>query len=84
MLVPIVFLTPIQSVDLRHFLISQRKVIQLGILPDKICNAGAGDDHHALLEIPPKDHLSGEYTTACSRKAFRASFTLAAALCIAD
>ena len=58
-LVPIVFFIPVKGVDLRHLLVGQYKVIQLSVFLDVIRIAGAGDDRHTLLQIPPEDHLSG-------------------------
>ena len=51
--IPIVLFVPVEGLDLRHLLIAQRKMIQLRIFLDVVRIAGTGNDHHALLQVPP-------------------------------
>ena len=60
-LVPIVLFVPVKGVDLRHFRIGQLEAVQFGVLLDMVGIAGAGDDYHTLLQIPPQDNLGGGY-----------------------
>ena len=53
------FFSPIQRIDLCHFRVGQREIIEFSILPDVIRVAGAGNDYHALLKIPAEDYLRG-------------------------
>ena len=41
------------------------KIIQFRILLDVVGIAGAGNNHHALLEIPPENHLGGGHAVVC-------------------
>ncbi len=56
-LVPVVLFISVKGVDLLHFRISQLEIVQFGILSNMLRVAGAGNDHHALLQIPMEDHL---------------------------
>ena len=57
--IPIVLFAPIQGIDTVHFSLRQFKAESVQIFTDVIGIAGTGDDHHALLQIPTQDHLSG-------------------------
>ena len=57
-LIPIVLFVPVKGVELCHFRIGQLEAVQFGVLLDMVGIAGAGNDHHALLEIPAQDITS--------------------------
>lgn len=61
LLVPIVLFVPVKGIDLRHFCIGQRKVIQLCIFLDMVWVARTGNNHHTLLQVPAENYLGRGY-----------------------